>query len=157
MSSIISASQHQIDNLRSLILSLGSDPVNVFQNTLLPSVKRSKFKYLGAAIALYVVSKAYPRENDYDRATKFMLPTWKETNGIMTAWGQFGWEVVIANPEAVRTILYKTDIFPKSEVFQVQAQLHQTLITKFFGTNNMAFANTHEWRKRRKVSYCLHF
>ncbi|KAG2175879.1 hypothetical protein INT44_000357 [Umbelopsis vinacea] len=159
------------------MFSLGSDPVNVFQNTLLPSVKRSKFKYLGAAIALYVVSKAYrmfaypkkfghlkkipaiammrsmlARENDYDRATKFMLPTWKETNGIMTAWGQFGWEVVIANPEAVRTILYKTDIFPKSEVFQVQAQLHQTLITKFFGTNNMAFANTHEWRKRRKIA-----
>lgn len=132
MSSIISASQHQIEHLRALILSLGSDPINVFQNTLLPSVKRSKFKYLGAAIALYVVSKvyrafSYPKnlghlkrtpvlstfksliasENDLDRARKFVLPRWKETNGVMSAFGQFGWEVVVTNPEAVRTILYK--------------------------------------------------
>lgn len=132
MSSIISASQHHIEHLRALILSLGSDPVNVFQNTLLPSVKRSKFKYLGAAIALYVVSKvyrafSYPKklghlkrtpvlstfksliasENDLDRARKFVLPRWKETDGVMSAFGQFGWEVVVNNPEAVRTILYK--------------------------------------------------
>ncbi|CAO3671169.1 unnamed protein product [Umbelopsis ramanniana] len=177
MSSIISASQNQIDQLKSLILSLGSDPVNVFQNTLLPSVKRSKFKYLGTAIALYVVSRvyrmfAYPRkfrhlkripalltiksflsaENDFQRANKFVLPHWKETNGIMCLFGQFGWEVVVFNPEAVRTILYKTDVFPKSTIFQTQAQHYKTLITKFFGANNMAFANAHEWRKRRKIA-----
>ncbi|KAI8579676.1 hypothetical protein K450DRAFT_240982 [Umbelopsis ramanniana AG] len=177
MSSIISASQHQIDQLRSILHSLGSDPINVFQNTLLPSVKRSKFKYLGAAIALYVVSRvyrvfAYPRkfghlkkipaiammrsllagENDLDRTYKFVLPHWEETNGIMTAWGQFGWEVIVSNPEAVRTVLYKTDIFPKTTIFQTQAQRYQSLITKFFGKTNMAFANTHEWRKRRKIA-----
>jgi hypothetical protein len=131
MSSIISGSQHQIDHLKSIILSLGSDPVNVFQNSLLPSIRRSKFKYLGAAIALYVVSEvyrvfAYPKklghlkrtpmlstfksliasENDLDRARKFVLPRWNETDGVMSAWGQFGWEVVVANPQAVRTILY---------------------------------------------------
>ncbi|KAI8579674.1 hypothetical protein K450DRAFT_240971 [Umbelopsis ramanniana AG] len=176
MSSIISASQHQIDQLRSIIHSLGSDPVNVFQNTLLPSVKRSKFKYLGAAIALFVVSRvyrvfAYPKklghlkripvlstlksliasENDLDRTRKFVLPRWKETDGVMTAWGQFGWEVVVANPEAVRTVLYKPDIFPKSSVFENPK--HKTLIFKFFGNTNMSLANAHEWRRRRKATF----
>lgn len=133
MSSIISASQIQINQLKSLILSLGSDSFNVFRNTLLRSVKRSKFKYLGAAIALYVVSRVYrmftyPRklghlkrippyltiksflsgENDLQRAKKFVLPHWRETNGIICLFGQFGWIVVVSNPEAVRTVLYKT-------------------------------------------------
>jgi hypothetical protein len=27
---------------------------------------------------------------------------------------------------------------------------------KFFGDNNLAFANAHEWRKRRKVSVCAY-
>jgi hypothetical protein len=133
MSSVILTSQHQIDHLRSMILSLGSDPVSIFKNTLLPSIKRSKFKYLGAAIALYVASRvyqafAYPRkfrhlkrvpvlpmiksliaaDSDLEQAKKFMLPRWKETNGMISFWGQFGWEVNVSNPEAVRTILYKT-------------------------------------------------
>ncbi|KAI9276458.1 cytochrome P450 [Umbelopsis sp. AD052] len=175
MSSIISASQHQMNHLRSIILSLGSDPIKVFQNTLLPSVKRSKFKYLGAAIALYVVNRlyrvfAYPKklghlervpvlstlksliasENDLDRARKFLLPRWKETDGIMAAWGQFGWEVVVSNPEAARAVLYKTEIFPKSSVFENPK--HKTLIVKFFGNTNMSLANAHEWRKRRKIA-----
>jgi hypothetical protein len=133
MSSVILTSQHQIDHLRSMILSLGSDPVNIFKNTLLPSIKRSKFKYLGAAIALYVASRvyqafAYPRkfrhlkrvpmlpmiksliaaDNDLEQAYKFIIPRWKETNGVISFWGQFGWAVNVTNPEAVRTILYKT-------------------------------------------------
>jgi hypothetical protein len=116
-----------------MMLSLGSDPVNVFKNTLLPSIKRSKFKYLGAAIALYVASRVYnafgyPRkfrhikripllpmlksliaaDNDLEQTRKFVLPRWEDSNGVIAYWGQFGWAVRVTNPEAVRTILYKT-------------------------------------------------
>ncbi|CAO3671177.1 unnamed protein product [Umbelopsis ramanniana] len=175
MSSVISTSQRQIDHLRSMILSLGSDPVKAFKNTLLPSIKRSKFKYLGAAIALYVASRlyqafGYPRkfrhmkripllpmlksliaaDSDLEQTCKFVLPRWEDSNGVIAYWGQFGWAVRVTNPEAVRTILYKTDIFPKSTAFQEQK--HKNLMMKFFGDNNLVFANDHEWRKRRKIA-----
>ena len=165
MTSLISASQNQIDQLKSLIISLGSDPVNVFQNTLLPSVKRSKFKYLGAAVALYVVSRvyrmfAYPKklrhlkripahltiksflsgENDFQRANKFLLPHWKETNGIMCLFSQFGWEVVVSNPEAVRTILYKTGMC------RLMYVVHSSLLTS--SHPKMSFQNRQSFRLR---------
>ncbi|KAI8579670.1 hypothetical protein K450DRAFT_240950 [Umbelopsis ramanniana AG] len=168
-------SQHQVDHLRSMVLSLGSDPVNTFKNALLPSIKRSKFKYLGAAIALYVVSSVYrfferPKqlrhlksisvlsmfrsliasENDLDRTNKLVLPRWEETNGVISFWGQFGWTVRVTNPEAVRTILYKTDIFPKTAIFDELK--YKNLLTKFLGEKNMVSTNAHEWRKRRKIA-----
>ncbi|KAI8579671.1 hypothetical protein K450DRAFT_240961 [Umbelopsis ramanniana AG] len=175
MASPTSTSQYQIDRMRSMILLLGSDPINIIKTKLLPSITRSKFKLLGAAIALYVASIvyrafAYPRklrhlkrvpllptlkslmagDSDLETSKKFMLPHWKETNGVMSFWGQFGWTVNVANPEAIRTILYKTDMFPKTTVFQEQK--YKNLMTKFVGDNNLVFSNAHEWRKRRKIA-----
>ncbi|KAI9276460.1 cytochrome P450 [Umbelopsis sp. AD052] len=161
--------------MRSIILLLGSDPLNIIKNTLLPSIRRSKFKFLGATIALYVASIAYrafayPKklghlkrvpllptlrsliagDSDLEVAKKLFLPRWKEANGVMVFWGQFGWTVDVANPEAIRTILYKTDMFPKTTIFQEQK--YKNLMTKFVGDNNLVFSNAHEWRKRRKIA-----
>ncbi|KAG2175882.1 hypothetical protein INT44_000360 [Umbelopsis vinacea] len=89
-------------------------------------------------------------ENDLDRTNKLVLPRWEETNGIISFWGQFGWTVRVNNPEAVRTIMYKTDIFPKTSIFDDLK--YKGLLTKFLGERNMVSTNAHEWRKRRKIA-----
>ncbi|KAH8552509.1 cytochrome P450 [Umbelopsis sp. PMI_123] len=53
-----------------------------------------------------------------------------------------GWSVLVTNPDAVKTILYKTEL-----------QKQRMLIAKFFGRNNLAGANGHEWKRRRKIVY----
>lgn len=94
---------------------------------------KSKTKYIATAVTLYIFAKvynaiAYPRnlrhikrvstfawmkslmtrENHLQREEKYIIPTWKDTNGFVSIYTQFGWEVNVTNPEAVRTILYKT-------------------------------------------------
>jgi hypothetical protein len=107
MSSAISAFRFQVDRLMSKFQSIDLDNIEVFKNSLLLNFKRSKFTYLGAAIALYAVTKmyqafAYPRrlahikripllptfksllagESMLERNKKFLFPIWKETNGV---------------------------------------------------------------------------
>ena len=132
MSYSISASQ--LEQIRSAVLSQASYYQDVFTNkVLLHLSKRSKVSYIAVAVALYVAVKAYTtvayprnlkhikripaltwmsslmrREPHLHREEKFIIPTWKETNGMVAVYGQFGWEVNVTNPEAVRTILYKT-------------------------------------------------
>jgi len=131
--------------------------------------------YIAAAVALYVAIKAYNsvayprnlrhikhipaltwmsslirRETHLHREERYIIPTWKDTNGMVSVYAQFGWEVNVTNPEVIRTILYKTDIFPKTE--QISLGRKVTLIERFFGKTNLAFANSHEWRRRRKFA-----
>jgi hypothetical protein len=46
------------------------------------------------------------------------------------------------------------DIFTKVENVELQKQ--RMLIAKFFGRNNLAGANGHEWKRKRKVGTCVH-
>jgi hypothetical protein len=136
MSSAIPDFLFQGHRLMSIIRCKDLDYIKVFKNTLLSASKRSKFTYLGTAIALYVVAKmyrsfAYPRnlahikrvpllstvkalitnENPLESTSKFLLPNWKETNGVVAMYSPFGWSVVVTNPDAVKTVLYKTGSF----------------------------------------------
>lgn len=46
-------------------------------------------------------------ETNLDRTKKFMLPRIHESGGLVSHWGQFGWEVVLINPELAKAILRK--------------------------------------------------
>jgi len=126
-------SASQIDNIKSLVLPQVDHIRNVFLQRVLPGVKNHKYSCLATAIALYVAAKvykltAYPRnikhikhvplhsmllslisgENNLVRSERYMISTYKETNGFIGQFNQLGWHIIIANPEAVRTVLYKT-------------------------------------------------
>lgn len=132
MSYSISASQ--LDQIKSSLLTQAYHYRDVLTAKLLPRLnKKSKIAYIAATIALYVAVKvynaiAYPRnlrhikrvsalawmnslmtrETHLQREEKYIIPTWKDTNGFVSIYSQFGWEVNVTDPEAVRTILYKT-------------------------------------------------
>ncbi|CAO3671165.1 unnamed protein product [Umbelopsis ramanniana] len=167
-------SASQIDNIKSLVLPQVDHIRNVFLQRVLPGVKNHKYSCLATAIALYIVAKvykatAYPRnikhikhvplhsmlislisgENNLVRSERYMISTYKETNGFIGQFNQLGWNVLIANPEAVRTVLYKTEVWPKAHTGGPSSQ---TLLGRFFGRTNMAFENGHEWRRRRKIA-----
>lgn len=173
MSSTISASH--LDNIKSTLLDQALHYRNVFMDKVFPRLtKQSRATYIAAAIGIFVASKlysifAYPRnlrhikhapllpymasfirkDTTIERAKKFLIAGWKESNGIMVLYDQFGWTINVSNPEAVKTILYKTDVFPKNQNNEMMPA--GTLIRKFFGHTNLALANGHEWMKRRKV------
>ena len=132
MSYSISASQ--IESIKSAILEQALLYRDMFTNKLLSNLnERSKITYIAAAVTLFVTAKlyssiAYPRnlrhikriplipwfaslmrqDTPVERTEEFIIPTWKETNGIVSIYDQFGWEVNVTNPEAIRTILHKT-------------------------------------------------
>jgi cytochrome P450 len=174
MSSTLSASH--LDSIKSTLLDQALRYRNVFMDKVFPRLtKQSRATYIAAAIGIFVAAKfysifAYPRnlrhikhapllpylasfikkDTTIHRAKRFIIPGYKESNGFMVVYDQFGWTINVSNPEAVKTILYKTDIFPKNDNNDMMPA--DTLIRKFFGTTNLALANGHEWMKRRKIA-----
>jgi hypothetical protein len=132
MSFSISASQ--LDQIKSSLLTQAYHYHDVLTTKLLPLLNtKSKTKYIATAVTLYILAKvyntiAYPRnlrhikrvsalawmnslmtrESHLQREEKYIIPTWKDTNGFVSIYTQFGWVVNVTNPEAVRTIFYKT-------------------------------------------------
>lgn len=175
MSSTLSASH--LDNIKSTLLEQTLRYRNVFMDRVLPRLtKQSRTTYIAAAVSLLVVAKfysifSYPKKFRHlkhapllpylasflkkdtylDRVKKFIIPGWKENNGLLVVYDPFGWTINVTNPDAVKTILYKTDIFPKSETNEMIPA--ESLIRKFFGKTNLALANGHDWMKRRKVIF----
>ncbi|KAH8549259.1 cytochrome P450 [Umbelopsis sp. PMI_123] len=172
MTSLIPASQ--LEQLKALVLPQAEQIRDAVMQKVLPGLKKNKYSCLAAAIVLYVTARtykfiAYPSslrhikrvpfhtqlislikgENNLVRSEKFMLASWKETNGFMGQFNQLGWGVVLSNPEAIRTLLYKTDLFPKAPTGSAGKK---TLLARFFGRTNMAFTSGHEWRRRRKIA-----
>lgn len=155
------------------------DQVSHFHSELMNKVvpilaNQSKATYVAAAVSIFVATKlysifAYPRNLRHiqnapllaflasivgkttyiDRVNRFIVPHWKESNGFMVIYDQLGWTIHVTNPEAVKTIVYKTDIFPKNENNDIIPA--GSLMRKFFGKTNIVLANGHEWMKRRKV------
>ncbi|KAG2172696.1 hypothetical protein INT43_000043 [Umbelopsis isabellina] len=89
-------------------------------------------------------------ETNLDRTKKFMLPRLHESGGLVSHWGQFGWEVVLINPELAKAILRKPDVYPKSTSI---SDLHpETLVHRFLGHSNLVLANGEDWKRRRRIA-----
>ncbi|KAG2176988.1 hypothetical protein INT43_007642 [Umbelopsis isabellina] len=167
----------EIPCMKSVWLDQASHFRSVFMDKVVPILaNQSKATYIAAAISIFVATKlysifAYPRNLRHiqnapllaflasiigktayvDHVNRFIVPHWKESNGFMVIYDHLGWTIHVTNPEAVKTIVYKTDIFPKNENNDMIPV--GSLMRKFFGTTNMALANGHEWMKRRKVMW----
>ncbi|KAJ2955885.1 hypothetical protein NQZ79_g8176 [Umbelopsis isabellina] len=97
-------------------------------------------------------------ETNLDRTKKLMLPRLHESGGLVSHWGQFGWEVVLINPELAKAILRKPgnltdiaiDVYPKSTSI---SDLHpDTLVHRFLGHSNLVLANGEDWKRRRRIA-----
>jgi hypothetical protein len=92
-------------------------------------MKQMKLSYVAAAASLYVVatfykSLSYPKKfahiahvpatktlrsfingsTNVDRARQLFIPHCLETKGLVAKYAQFGWEVTVISPEAVRAV-----------------------------------------------------
>ncbi|KAI9008847.1 cytochrome P450 [Phycomyces nitens] len=76
------------------------------------------------------------------------LAAGKDNNGFFVRPHVRGWEVFVANPEAVKQIFNKTDIFPKSEPLP---DSDGTLFGKFIAGPNLAFLSGSSWKTQRKL------
>ncbi|KAG0165321.1 cytochrome P450-dit2 [Apophysomyces sp. BC1034] len=72
-----------------------------------------------------------------------------ESNGVYMRPNPFGWAVYITQPEAIKTLLLKIDVFPKVDVVH---GAEGTLGVRFTRGPNLVFLNGPEWRKQRRIA-----
>ncbi|KAF7728619.1 cytochrome P450-dit2 [Apophysomyces ossiformis] len=73
----------------------------------------------------------------------------ENSNGIYMRPTHFGWSVFAANPAAIKTLLLRTDVFPK---FDVTHGREGTLPVRFTRGPNLVFLNGADWKKQRKIA-----
>lgn len=64
------------------------------------------------------------------------------------------WTIFVTDPIAAKTLLLKTENFPKSNAI-FGALGDSSPIVKFLGNQNVAVSNGEVWKKQRKVLLCL--
>ncbi|KAI8093088.1 cytochrome P-450 cyp509A1 [Halteromyces radiatus] len=72
----------------------------------------------------------------------------RNNNGVYVRWDRNGWVVSVANPEAVKQLFMKSDIFPKIDMNGFDG----TLFNRFVGTSNILLVNGQDWKKHRKLA-----
>ncbi|KAI8093091.1 cytochrome P-450 cyp509A1 [Halteromyces radiatus] len=72
----------------------------------------------------------------------------RDSNGIYVSWDREGWMVTVANPEAVKQVFMKSDIFPKLDVDNFPGSLG----SRFISSSNILQVNGQEWKKHRKLA-----
>ncbi|KAI8887606.1 cytochrome P450 [Backusella circina FSU 941] len=86
-----------------------------------------------------------------NRTQQYVLPqvTAKESNGIYLVPGVHGWTIQVTSPEAVKTVFFRTDIFPKDRtpVLSIHSLTH-----RFLGGPSILNVNGQEWKNQRKVA-----
>ncbi|CAO3644051.1 unnamed protein product [Mucor hiemalis] len=97
-----------------------------------------------------VFKSLYKGESLFDRGYRVNLPLLNSGNsiGVYLEPGRGGWEVHISDPEDVKKVLLKHEIFPKLN-FSVGNEA--TLVSKFVGKKNMVLLSGHEWKSQRMV------
>ncbi|ORZ22410.1 cytochrome P450 [Absidia repens] len=90
------------------------------------------------------------REDATTRARTVYGPAIKKGNGIYLANFPITWSVFVSSPIAAKSVLMKTDNFPKSmEIFHALGK--ENPVVRFFGIDNVAIVNGEKWKKQRKV------
>ncbi|KAF7726767.1 cytochrome P450-dit2 [Apophysomyces ossiformis] len=90
------------------------------------------------------------KESPQSRSHRLVRPVIKKGNGIYLVKLPLQWTVQLANPEAIRTVLMRTDKFPKS-LGLLKTLGDNSPFTRFFGFRNIAVTNGDEWKQQRKL------
>ncbi|CEP08816.1 hypothetical protein [Parasitella parasitica] len=93
-----------------------------------------------------ITNEPYP-----DRAKRVLLPIIdsQSNNGIYVRLGRLGWEIHITNPEAVKKVFLKQDLFPKADALKGK---ENTLAAKFTNGPNLLFLNGSHWKTQRTIA-----
>ncbi|KAI9304538.1 cytochrome P-450 cyp509A1 [Cunninghamella echinulata] len=95
----------------------------------------------------FIIKKPYTKEMH----TVISKNIVEETNGLYLQLERTGWVVHVANPDAVKQVLLKSDVFPKFDLSKLAAEKDSFLV-QFFGLNNILATNGAEWLKHRKLT-----
>ncbi|CDH56612.1 cytochrome p450 [Lichtheimia corymbifera JMRC:FSU:9682] len=101
----------------------------------------SFFTYLGA----FVRGKSL----NYVAKNIIMPVAMKSENGVYIRFDQNGWSMHITRPEAAKTFLLKTDVFPKAEIGNERGD---TLLGKLAFRRNILTLNGAGWKAHRKIA-----
>ncbi|KAI8879153.1 cytochrome P450 [Backusella circina FSU 941] len=97
------------------------------------------------------LTSLFKEDSILKRSQRYALPqiNSKESNGLYLRSGRFGWEVQITNPEAVKRVFLKQDLYPKN----VSGKKFSTSLGyKFVGRPNIALLNGEHWKTQRKIA-----
>ncbi|KAI8391099.1 cytochrome P450 [Radiomyces spectabilis] len=137
--------------------------------------KRSKWSYLGIAVALFVSHKVYrflhvppslrhipavsywrmvgsflSKEPPQRRMERLILPTIQGTDGIYLNKIPLDWTVFLANPTSVRSLFFDNKDLPKDQ--SGLYYLGETSpVIRFVGYDNIVFSNGQTWKRQRKL------
>ncbi|KAI8149500.1 cytochrome P450 [Fennellomyces sp. T-0311] len=84
-----------------------------------------------------------------DIAKEITLPAAsKSEHGIYTRFDHNGWAVHVVDPVVAKTLLLRTNLFPKADVWR---EKDGTLSGKFFLGSNVVFSRGEDWKLQRKI------
>nr|BDB32844.1 cytochrome P450 monooxygenase [Thamnidium elegans] len=96
-----------------------------------------------------VIRSLMKGESMFDRGYSAHIPLVNaRPDGLYVEPGKVGWEVHVSNPEDVKHILLKTDVFPKAD-FNKGSEFG--LLNKFVAGPNVIIISGDHWKSQRKV------
>ncbi|KAF7729311.1 cytochrome P450-dit2 [Apophysomyces ossiformis] len=119
-----------------------------YDRILLPPKALRNIPYIGYYEFIKASIEKEPLAHFSKRRIMPILET-NETNGVYLRPNPFGWTVYLTQPEAIKTLLLKIDVFPKVDV---RHGSEGTLGVRFTRGPNLVFLNGSEWRKQRKIA-----
>ncbi|KAI7873099.1 cytochrome P450 [Mucor mucedo] len=98
-----------------------------------------------------IIKSMITNESKWNRAYRVHLAEIDKPNhkGLLLEPGPLGWEVLVSNPEDVKRILLKQDLFSKTKTSHC---LEETLLGKFALLPNIVSLNGHAWKSQRNVA-----
>ncbi|CEP12638.1 hypothetical protein [Parasitella parasitica] len=136
--------------------------------------KRSKASYIGMAIMCIVIKQVYSaysvpkhlqrfpkvsflsmirsyliKEAVVERTKRLVTPLTDAGHGFYVCKIPLTWTVFVTDPIAAKTLLLKTEFFPKSHAF-FDALGDNSPAVQFLGRENVAASNGEIWKKQRK-------
>lgn len=118
------------------------------EKVLKPPKKLRHIPYVGIFDIFKVLFRG---ETFWQRAYRSQLPLIEspESKGLFMEYGRGGWQVFVTNPEDVKRVLYKIDLFPK---IPAPDNTDNTLFAKYISSHSMAILNGPAWKAQRKVA-----
>ncbi|CAO0796784.1 unnamed protein product [Mucor circinelloides] len=148
---------------------------SVVENVLPMLRKRTKTSYIGMAILCLVIKQVYSaysvpkhlqrfpkvsflamvrsfliKESVASRTKRLVTPLTNAGHGFYVCKIPLTWTVFVADPVAAKTLLLKTEYFPKSHAF-FDTLGDSSLAVQFLGKQNVASSNGEKWKKQRKI------
>ncbi|KAL7330391.1 hypothetical protein PS15p_205347 [Mucor circinelloides] len=148
---------------------------SVVENVLPMMRKRTKTSYIGMAILCLVIKQVYSaysvpkhlqkfpkvsflamirsfliKESVASRTKRLVTPLTNAGHGFYVCKIPLTWTVFVTDPVAAKTLLLKTEYFPKSHAF-FDTLGDSSPAVQFLGKQNVASSNGEKWKKQRKI------